>query len=88
MGQGVVVSYLGSVVHHRGEVVGAGLRSGVLAVELSHVLTHIVPGDVQVRVSVEPETRFTEVVWFNLDRMRSKRQKPLMNGTVSDLTHG
>ena len=49
------MSYLGSVVHDRGEVVGARLRSGVLAVELRHVLTHIIPRDVQVRVSVEPE---------------------------------
>ena len=76
-------TYLGSVVHDGGEVVGTGLRSGVLAVELCHVLSHIVPCDVQVRVSVEPEVRF-----IGLDRIRSKRQEMLMTRLSRDVSDG
>ena len=70
-------------MHDRGEIVGAGLRSRVLAVELRHVLTHIIPRDVQVRVSVEPEVRF-----IGLDRTRSKRQEMLMTRPSRDVSDG
>ena len=65
----VVVTYLWSIVHDGGEVIRTRLGGCVLTVELSHVLTHIVPRDVYIRISVEPEVRALRLSCLNLERI-------------------